>query len=448
MRQLSDGSDNRSSTPPADEAIDWPSFWMAEVYTPSNVSHLTKGLKKLGLDQGERAFQHDLVSWIEDSRGRPGAWASAGFFSQPDTFLTMGATLEVPDEFLFMQFGLHQVASGVTVLVGQFALAEDRRTVLDRTLREEFHAEARPLKGGGHSGHHANGLKEEALGEQRRKIRGAAARWITDNLPGSFTGLGVDLPSWDLLLTQKCPLVALHDTPSPYNWHDTLGYEAMPEIWEADQFSGLELVLPRGATGRTEAVATFFGREDVLLGSQRENERNVHSLAQHLDSALAGLLAAWSVEKVLSAHADRFAQIRDRLAGPENARALRAGRRIRAIRSEVLPMAFDLDTLERGAQDEWTLKLLGTHAETDFFWKGGGRRRATPDEPRRLFSLISERLPETGQSVASQARQISSSLRVQSEFLVAASNLRLQWAVMVVSVVAAVAAVVAVFLAG
>ncbi len=440
LRKVSDERDNAESSLPDGERIDWPCFWIGEVYTPSHASRLINGLKDLGLSS-DRAPSRDLVAWVRSSRARPGAWANGGIFSQPGTLLSSGPRIDVPKDFIFLQFGLHQIAAGVTVLTAQFALSDSRRRQLDETMREEFHAEARPLKGGGHSGHYASDLKEARIGELRAELRGVAQAWVTDNLPGSFSSLKAELPVWDMLLSQKESFV--EDAPTRRGWRATLGLDSPAGYWRAPDFPGLYLISSLFASDRAKSVETFVGKESELLAEQRENERNTHSLILRTDSAVAGVLAAWTVEKLLSQHEERFAQIRDDLAGPEYIKAWRAGRRLRRIRREVLPLTFDLETLERGAQDERAITLLGYSSETDFDWVS--RREGAE---RTLMQMLGEELPKRGAAVADTARDIASALRIQGEFLLATSNLRLQWAVIFLTVLAAAAGVFATLSAG
>lgn len=321
VRELSDDRDNESTRLSEGETVDWAGLWLAEVYAPSHAPRLIEGLQQLELEKHPGVFGggRDIVETVAQHRGGPGAFANLGLFAKPGTFIGVGPPLGLPDDFLFLQPTFFTVAPGISVLIVQFALEDGSRRKLERTLSRDFHAQARPLRHGGHSVHHASDLKEERLGEERRRIRGAAEAWLAEYLPGAFaTRLDSSYPTWDLLLTGDDQLFRT-DLSGPRDWRDSLGFGQVRERWEAGHIEGLHLLEPMWK-GRNAAVTTFAGKRDQLVdGLGTGYRKEVHSLLQSLHSDLGGLLAAWAWWSVLMAHGRQFGAIRDELAAyPED----------------------------------------------------------------------------------------------------------------------------------
>lgn len=280
LRELSDQRDNEISALPDDERLDWVGFWAAEIYMPSHAERLVRGLDELGL-ASEGPGRRDLRNWIRDTRPGVGAWANLGFFSQPDRFVWLpGPEIDVPRQFVSMQLGLHQVAAGISVLVIQFVLEDQERKSLEEVMRRNFHAEARPTKGGGHQALHANSLKEEKIAEIRTAFRRVGTRWIEDHLPGAFSGMPeVDIPVWDLLLSEE--ELVFEQEPSSYNWRDALDFRAGGSPWKAADSEGLFLFSP-GGLARSTSVPCFTAVRREILHLLREETDDVYALAYRL----------------------------------------------------------------------------------------------------------------------------------------------------------------------
>ena len=440
LRELSDQRDNELSALPADEKLDWTGFWAAEIYMPSHAERLVKGLDDLGLASGGPGRQ-DLKSWIRDTRPGAGAWANLGFFSKPGRFMPLpGPKIEVPGPFVSMQLGLHQVAAGISVLVIQFVLEDQERKTLEEVMRRDFHAEARPTKGGGYKALHANSLKEEKIAEFQGAFRSVGIHWIEDHLPGAFSGLPeVDVPVWDLLLSEK--ELVFKQEPSSYDWRDALGFSPGGRPWKASEAQGLFLFSPSGLA-RSSSVPCFTAVRSEILHLLREETDDVHALAYRLHQGLGGVLAALAVVRLMTGYEKRFARIRDELADPSSFRRIR--RRLATLQCEVFPLMFDLETLERAGNDEQVQELLALERATDFtLMPRPFPKKQVEQKDIHLIESLRDKFPERSSALAELARGIAGGLRTQTELLLAGSNIRLQWAVAILTVLAAVAGVYA-----
>src|SRR5204862_478082 len=120
-REHRDPEENAATALPTGEHVDWPAFWIAELYAPSHARKLFEGLKKLG--PGDAAILHrfDAADWARDARPWTGGFLNLGPFSRSSRGFSGGADqISLPESFHSMQAELRQIASGVTVLVMQF----------------------------------------------------------------------------------------------------------------------------------------------------------------------------------------------------------------------------------------------------------------------------------------------------------------------------------------
>jgi hypothetical protein len=206
---------------------------------------------------------------------------------------------------------------------------------------------------------HADRLKAEAVGRIRKRLRDAGRTWIAQHLPGVFASdAPSSIPAWDLLVTRH---EQLHYEPPPNSradWRDTLGLGFVYERWSPEDLPGLYLAVPHDPRADwSNAVPTFCGIEDELLRQHELDEPSAQSYFWRTRQVVADLLALWTFQLALASHERRFAEIGDRLAEPE--KRLRAtGKRLRQLQRDVMPLAFDLGTLERGSQNDPALRLL------------------------------------------------------------------------------------------
>lgn len=271
--------------------------------------------------------------------------------------------------------------------------------------------------------------KETQLGEVRERYRSLGHEWLKSHVPGLFcSGEGLVPPVWDLILTQNEQLFA--DEPVEDRWRETLGFGRVFDRWTSDRLAGLHL-LARPHGERNRAVPTFAGREpEVLRMLEGEHKGDdLYGLMQHLHSHLTDPLALWTLQQALAAHERRFTIIRDELAAPPSWHG--AGRRLRRLRREVMPLAFDLETLHEASQNADALAMPTRYSDVDFTATQvsvGGKLLRRPEET--LMEQLRNVIRERGESISSQGREITNALRVQGELLLAATNVRLQWMVL------------------
>jgi len=200
----------------------------------------------------------------------------------------------------------------------------------------------------------------------------------------------------------------------------------MAEIWRSVDLDGLSL-MNSVYDELSGAVPSFVGEERhaVKLAGARHTAEEPVGLGYVIGDDAAGLLCVWSLLLALEAYGARFASIRDQLSEPS--KWLGSARRLRALRGEVMPLAFDLTTLGEASQDSEALDRL--QGGVDFEYMGRSAGKNGPPSSAKLTVAITARINHRGSEIVGQGRDITNALRTQGELLLATTNIRLQWMV-------------------
>lgn len=446
MYRESDPEENERVAFPSEERIYWPCMWMTELYAPSQATSLISGLTEL--ERGVRAIlgAHEEPSvWIQRARSWSGGWWNVGLYVSDETAEFSREEVGLPGTFEEMSMELVQLAPGITVLVMQFMLSKSSSTALEKVMRRTTETRAIPMRRRGSQRiQRPYHRKESDIAEARGQVRTAAREWIADRLPGLFSSLqGADPPAWDLLLSETEQLYC-DRLDHQEAWRGPLGLGAIREQWASEDVKGLQLVRPNSL--ESGAVPSLVGiRQDVeeaLLDHPGLGE-GMQALAGQVDLEITDLLALWTLDKALAAHDSQFAAIRDQLGSPPQ---WRTSGRLRRLRQEVMPLALDLQTLGRGSENDLALTRPFRRGGAEFILvssDGQPKMHAVKKAEVSLWGHIRERIEERGKTVADQGRDISEALRAQGEVLLATTNIRLQWLVIILTVLLGVAGVIA-----
>lgn len=438
-----DDEDNAATLMPAGERVDWPAFWLGELYAPSQAPQLIRSLEKLeGTDAG-LFHREGLADWVRGVRGGTGAYLNVGSFAQPGRFIGADHSVGLPQEFSYVSMTLRQLAPGVSVLIAQFTIDDDRQSALSEVMAQSFSTKATPLgRPGGHRIHGPEHRKEDRLAEVRNHYRGIARQWIKDRIPGFFSlHPRPENPAWDLLLTQRDLLFQDEHSPGE-RWRDTLGFGNVIARWTSEDLPGLHL-FERSFSDRSSPVPTFTGLEDdalKLLDGQHRGE-DVHGLIGLLDDVLEHVLSLWTLEQALVAYEKRFTAIRDEMANPSGWRG--PTKQLNRLRAEVMPLAFDLQALEAASENERALAMWARYKSLDFSATKVFRdkRQIRPASDRTLLAAIRSDVEERGKTVGALGNQVTESLRMQGELILAHTNVRLQWLVAILTVLVGAAGI-------
>jgi len=444
-REHGDDEDNAATMMPAHESIEWPGFWIGEIYAPSQAPLLVQSLEKLeGADAGLLHVE-GLADWVREVRGGTGAYLNVGSFAQPGRFIGANHSVDLPREFSYVSVTLRQFAPGVSVVIAQFTIDDPHQSTLSEVMAQSFATKATPLgRSGGYRIHSPERRKEDRLGEVRDHYRGMARDWIKEQIPGFFSMQPhLASPAWDVLLTQRDLLVQDEHSPGE-RWRETLGFGNVFSRWTSDDLPGLHM-LERSSSDRGSPVPSVTGlKHDALRLLEGEHRGDdVHGLLSLLDDALGNLLSAWTFQLGLVAYEQQFTAIRDEMVNPSGWRG--PARQLKRLRKEVMPLAFDLQTMEAASANDHALAMRMRYEGPDFCATEivRGEKVIRPASDRSLLMAMRSDIERRGQTVGALSRQVAESLRVQGELILARTNVRLQWFVAILTALVGVAGIYA-----
>lgn len=425
-----------------DEHLTWASLWMVEVYLTAHGEDLRNGLERVGWCGSERGGVQDVGEWLREVRAKGAlSWIRPGYFRpQRSRSFPSATALDLPPAFSHLDPVLVQLGPGVTVLVANFGLAEDEQGCLERALRAPAEARVEPLRNG-HRLFRSEQVRAERVAEARQRVRAIAAEWIKERFPGAFSSRGVEPPSWDLLITEQESLV--RGLSGKVSWQDAVGMLGAGEWDYASRDTPARLGEPSPGLNTSKAVPSFFGRRQELVDSLGPGRGDsIFSVAQELDENIQSLLAVWACVRTAESYDQALSLARDRKL-PARATYRATSAQLERLRESVLPAARDLKILKGLAA------LLGE--ERSKGWLGNNTYDLTMTIAAggevSILEWLIKRLAVESAEVERRVEDDSSSLQAYSETLVAASNLRLQMVVLVLSVLVAALTVVTVILA-
>ena len=425
-----DPEDNARLALPEGEEVLWPVLWVTEIYGPSHIPGLRSAITALGLDTDPTQIGRYLGELLKGGRTGYGGWSPAGEYTPKDRPIPgLGAiATDLPESFERASPVFFGVSNGITVSVTTFRLSQSAAKSLDVLMRKEYASVVRLP----HEEHvNVEFVKEEAIGAKRLEIRGQAEAWLQRHFPGAFgEGLAKGFPCWDLLLTENEPL--FDDGPGRTGWRRPLGFGFTPLRWASEDLPGLTLCDPEPFTRRDQATKTFVGRrsEVVELDPGYNGPPELGGAIHRLEKDLAPLMILWSLQLGLLAHERRFGEMRDALTAKRPMWTLG----LKDLETTVLPSSLDLRALAKAGTNQGARSLLIRNAPTfsdeDVLAEIRGR------EPRHqeFFEATSSQIEETAAAAIDEMDQIVATTRKMADVVVARTNLRLQAAVLVLSV--------------
>lgn len=425
-----DPEDNARLAVPEGEHVLWPVLWVTEIYGPSHIPGLRSAITALGLDSDPTDIGRYLGELIKGGRTGYGGWSRAGEYTPKDRPIPgLGAiATDLPESFEQASPVFFGVSNGITVSVTTFRLSQSAAKALDVIMRTQ-HASIVRLPSEEHVD--VELVKEEAVGSKRLEIRGQAEAWLRRHFPGAFAeGLADSFPCWDLLLTEKELLC--HDGPARKGWPQSLGFGFTPLRWTSEELPGLMLCDPEPFTRRDQAVKTFTGRRSQVfeLDPGYNGPPELSGAIHRLEEELAPLMILWSLQLGLLAHERRFAEMRDALTAKRPIWTLG----LKQLETTVLPSSLDLRALAKASTNQVARSLLIRDAPTFSDEDVLADIRRTEPSHKDFFKTTSSQIAETAAVAIDEMDQIVATTRNVADVVVARTNLRLQAAVLVLSV--------------
>jgi hypothetical protein len=230
---------NAATRLPSSEQILTPLIWLAEVFTPTTIDNLVKGVRELTAKTEGSLLnsEGDLGEWVLSSR-RQGSFAYSPVpYVAPRSRPILAPRIvdQVPVGIDYIRPAIQTLTSTVSVLTVAFRLKDDRARELSKILNQNFATRAR-INPNGSSFEilDVSRQKAEAVNEWRSKLRSEAAGWIAERFPGFFCRIAPErMPMIDLLLTKSYipwEFQARNDIP---DWAKIVDLATWSGYWQA-----------------------------------------------------------------------------------------------------------------------------------------------------------------------------------------------------------------------
>ncbi len=424
-----DPKDNAESRPPENETVRMLSLCLAEIYTPSTVSGLIRGVERLGWvhDDPFSSPHVRLPEWIRQIRatyGR-GAIATIGYVRDTnDTRRQLPRPLQapLPDGVDHLWVWLLGLTPSVTCLVVQFVLKDDDSLCLDRILRRDFRGRAEP-RDHGRAYYGAAHVKEEALQEERGRMRSLCSSWVREYLPGVFSEGITDhgLPTLEMLTFNEAPPFQWQDNHGIADYRWLLRVDSDADAYESSSLPGWRLSLREASLHPPPFLIRLGGLwKEVAAKSDGEADGDTHAVARAAGRRLVGFVSRFALHCLLAGYEERLGEVRDSAGQALPNRSRDAVRGIDALRqllanqtsdaqvvgTELAEMCesenfYGWETADFAAVAEWGRELEGSLVES----------MRTSQARRALNVVRSDSLAR--ESISTAAQLMSSSMNVR-----------------------------------
>ncbi len=445
FRQERDEEANERSRLPCDEGVELPAIWVTELYTPSTVGGLLKGISELGWEYG-RSRDASLTKWMNDVReGRQAGWTSLGLVSPPDAaHLMKERTAPLPSGVSAALPLLMSLTPSLTAFIIVFLFDDDTARSLEKPLREEFTTQTRrdPLFRSWHVIRYVlmNGpvhlgrriyppdlIRKEAVKAHLHKLEEACVKWVQDRIPGTFASLSYSRsPTAILLVTEQ--VRPLSDVARQIGAFDGLAINREYDAWESDEWPGARLVLPRGWDEEGLRLIFSCRRHDAFPEEAGyHNPTSNWTIAQRGDERIRGLLSRWAITCLLDSYHEALAALRDRAAQDGGYRPVRD---LKKLRSLARTMLYDIGACTKEAVEFSESGMRYRYNVLEMYYV----RKVHGERPLLLKDLIESQC-RRGQQVQREASLLSSVLSTSNNLTQTISSIRTQRFVIFLTIV-------------
>jgi hypothetical protein len=461
-----DRRDNGETRLPDGEEVRLAGVVLAEVFTPSTVSALRKGLEDF-----PGARDKDKEEWIAlltKSRSAAGAggWASLGVVRRSgETFGFLGPIdPDLPDGIEAVWPYLFFPTPSLTVIVATFTLADQAGDLSD-LLRADYHAQATEVRVrvNGRFGrvrahipwarprlHGASWSLRTAEDQKRLACESLITRreadcwtWLAGRFPGGFSAEKSSArPAVRLLLTKES--VPFSDRG---RWLAPAGLSFAPGIWRSTDPAGWFLKFGDWPRDRRFTITAAARSQDAARDhGGGESGDTTWYLTQDFAVDQSPFVARWAMTCLLSLYTDRLAELRDR-AGTRRrvSRPVRQGRDLdRYLVGDGLDASTVVSDLEGFTRHLSRFRLhVPEYSEYLDGYPGPLRSR----QPAELVPSMREQLQAQAETLGRDTAATTVNIRASAELRQSMANTRLQRVILCLTVLAITVAIISLVVA-
>lgn len=345
-----DCEENARGRLPDDEGVQLPGIWVSELYTPSTVCGLLKGIRELGWEYG-RNRDTSLTKWMNDVReGRQAGWVNLGLVSSPNAGHFMRErSAELPPGVTGAFPILMSLTPSITAFVVAFLVDDESAVSLEASLRKDFETTARRTSlfrtwhlfryilmnddsvRFGYSILNPDRRRREELKSQLEGIEKNCIQWVRKHFPGAFDSLPqACLPTAILLVTEQ--VMPLSDEAGRIRALDGLSIGRNYDAWESVEWPGARLAIPRGWDGEGNRLTFSCRRRDAFPNSLGYHDPSSNwTITQRAHDLIQGLLSRWAISCLLNAYHETLAAMRDEIACDGSYQTVRDLKKLRSF---------------------------------------------------------------------------------------------------------------------
>lgn len=440
-----DSEENKRGRLPDEEGVQVPAVWVAELYTPSTVGKLLRGIRDLGWEHG-RSGRDSLSKWMNDVReGRQAGWINLGPVSPPSTaHMLIERTAPLPPGVKVALPILISLTPSLTAFVIAFLFDENRATSLEVPLREEFSTSVRRDRSFrlwhvaqyvftnrtshfGRSVYNPDILRREAVKSRLQELESDCVKWVRDHLAGVFTSQpGLRSPTAALLVTERAR--PLSEEAAKITAFDGLAIGRNYDAWESDEWPGAGLAMPHGWDDEGKRLVFACRRRDAFPDSPGYHEPTSNrTIAQRADELIRGLLLRWALTCLLDRYHETLSVLRDRTANDGRYRPIRDLKELRSLARTTL---YDIGLCTQEIVE---------FAESDFRYRYDVLEMSYASEVRgekpKLLDELRTSQKMRARQIQRDAALLQSTLSISNDLSQTISNMRIQRLVVLLTVV-------------
>lgn len=442
-----DAEENESSRVPDDEQYRMLAVVCVEAYTPSTVDNLVEGVRRLG-------WVHDdlhvppfttLDEWIVRARAAPfgGQCANLSNVLDEDSPPAAGRPLRapLPGGVESVWATMHQVAPSVTCLVTTFVLDDTLGLAVDRAVRPDRRTQvSRTPSGWAYTGPAQQ--RADAAVAERRAIRAVCHGWVRDHLPGAFSA-GLSRHGAPAIEVFTINGVRPFDEANRHRGGRPdhlfmLHVDTDSDAWTSPSLPGWRLAAWDARLVADPFVMRLGGRWDEVTGDLGGyGGPTASGVSNRLSRTIAPFATRFAVHCLLSGYEEHLAGLRDTAAPGVLARTKVKTDDVDAVRRLLTGVGYDARVIAADLADLCHDRRRYEHEAVDFAPVVEWRAKHTPS---MLDALRSSDGSRAANVVAAEATARDTAATTAT-LLASLVNLRLQRAVVALTIVLLVVAV-------
>lgn len=446
-RAESDARENAETRLAADETVRMPALWITELYTPTTADKLLGGLRPFALKELGRPKGLGILHWVQQAR-RGGGFSYRCLPTVYDKrrwagrFVGDGLLDRLPPGIDTVDATLYAVTSSVTALVACFQLDADAAQELGRILNRDVSTSVIRYHDGLYATSRPFWRKWRDIESWRGGVREGATAWLARHMPGFFHSVGAQLPTLELLLTERHR--PWDENPVRRQWLDLLDLEEWDGYWRCEQGPGLRLrermTMREGL--QVHHLATLAStRADFLEAfpgsSHGYGTDDLQAAVRMMSHHASDLSVRWALSAMVREVDQQLSALTDRAATASA--GFGAARRLAKIHKDVIRIGLDGQVVVNDLMRLANGRGLWSYGVLDFTRVPPAAlpadAMAEQMEKATLLDTLRERQLQDGRRLTQTEADVRELLSIGADLRAASLNLNIQWIVALLALV-------------